>query len=255
MSDIELFNYESQAIRVSVVDGEPWWVAKDVCDVLGIANPSDALRGLDEDERNTLVIAEGNRGNPNVGAVNEPGLYSLILRSRKPEAKAFKRWITHEVLPTIRRTGGYFTPDALLDLTDPDAALDKLIEVANVAKEYRAKLIAAEAKAAINAPKVEAFDIFMDADGTYSVGTVAKMLGIGQNKLFTKLRNENVFIGKGHFLNTPYQKYMKHFAVKQATIKRSTGEVQTTYTTQVQPSGVDFIARKLGLIVQESLPL
>ena len=105
------FEYQHRTVRVVKDDeGNPWWVAKDVCDVLGLSNPSEAISALDDDERNTLRISEGilpTRGNPNVNVINEPGLYTLIIRSNKPEARAFKRWITHEVLPAIRRNGRY----------------------------------------------------------------------------------------------------------------------------------------------------
>ncbi len=108
----KVFNYQDQQVRTVVKDGEPWFVAKDVCDVLEIGNPSQALSRLDEDEKNTVILNEG-IGNPNKTIVNEPGLYSLILGSRKPEAKQFKRWVTHEVIPTIRKTGGYVANDDL----------------------------------------------------------------------------------------------------------------------------------------------
>lgn len=104
------FEYEGKQVRVVVVDGEPWWVAKDVCDVLGIGNPSMALSRLDDDEKGLSSI-ETPGGVQQVAVVNEPGLYTLILGSRKPEAKAFKRWITHDVLPTLRKTGRYEMPD------------------------------------------------------------------------------------------------------------------------------------------------
>ena len=112
-NEIQIFNYGQNDIAVIMVDGEPWWIAKDVCDVLDLTNPTEAIRALDSDERNTLRISEGIRGNPNVNIINEPGLYSLIIRSNKPEAKKFKRWITHEVLPTIRKTGGYVASDVV----------------------------------------------------------------------------------------------------------------------------------------------
>lgn len=96
-------------VRTVMVDNVPWFVAKDVCECLEIGNPSQAITRLDEDERNTLILNEG-IGNPEKAVVNEYGLYNLILGSRKPEAKAFKRWITHEVLPAIRKTGSYFVP-------------------------------------------------------------------------------------------------------------------------------------------------
>lgn len=107
---LEVFRYEKRDVRVVMQDGEPWWVAADVCAVLGLDDTHQALRGLDDDERNTTRIVSGKRGNPNRAIVNEPGLYSLILHSRRPEAKAFKRWITHEVIPSIRKTGAYVDP-------------------------------------------------------------------------------------------------------------------------------------------------
>jgi prophage antirepressor-like protein len=98
----------AQQVRSLIIDGEPWWVAVDVCAVLEVGNPSQALRHLDEDERaETLISSEGTPGNPRRAIVSEPGLYSLILRSRKPQAKAFKRWITHEVIPQIRKHGSF----------------------------------------------------------------------------------------------------------------------------------------------------
>ena len=92
--------------------GNPWWVAKEVCDVLGLENVTKAVSALDEDERNTLTIGKGIPGNPIKTIINEPGLYSLIFKSRKPEAKTFKRWVTHEVLPAIRKTGTYHHAEA-----------------------------------------------------------------------------------------------------------------------------------------------
>lgn len=104
-----------------------------------------------------------------------------------------------------------------------------------------------QAKVEETAPKAEAYDSFMDADGTYSVGTVAKMLGLSQNKLFQELRNHRVLISKGAMRNTPYQQYMHHFGVKAHTFNRSDGSESTSYTTRVQSSGVDFIRRKLRI--------
>lgn len=106
---IDLFQYQGNKFRHLIDErGDPWIVAADVCSILDIANVSDAVEKLDEDERNTIAINEGIRGNPNRLFVNEPGLYRLIFQSRKPEAKAFTRWVTHEVLPSIRQTGSYF---------------------------------------------------------------------------------------------------------------------------------------------------
>lgn len=117
-SPLALFKHEKfGSLRVVRSDqGDPWFMAKDVCECLGLENISEALRGLDEDEKITLSNPDGNprAGIPHqMNVVSEPGLYSLILRSRKPEAKAFKRWVTHEVIPSIRKTGAYATNNAL----------------------------------------------------------------------------------------------------------------------------------------------
>lgn len=122
-SNVKLFEKEEFGkVRVVMREGEPWFVAKNVCECLELGNVTEALRGLDDDEK---VQLETNIINPEVGGrgtllISEAGLYSLILRSRKPEAKAFKRWVTHDILPSIRRSGGYVmakpddTPEAIL---------------------------------------------------------------------------------------------------------------------------------------------
>ncbi|ALP36356.1 hypothetical protein ASL14_09410 [Paenibacillus sp. IHB B 3084] len=107
----KVFNYGEREVRTVVIEGEPWFVAKDICDSLGITNQGNAVARLDEDEKQTIRLTDTLSRNPNTVIVNESGLYSLILGSRKPEARAFKRWITHEVIPTIRKTGGYVAND------------------------------------------------------------------------------------------------------------------------------------------------
>ncbi|WP_220140246.1 BRO-N domain-containing protein [Kitasatospora acidiphila] len=104
------FDFEGQEVRVVKVDGEPWWVAADVCAVLEIRNSRDALKNLDDDETGVETIYTSG-GPQRLSIINEPGLYSLVLRSRKPQARAFRRWLTHEVIPAIRRTGRY-APEA-----------------------------------------------------------------------------------------------------------------------------------------------
>jgi prophage antirepressor-like protein len=114
MSELTIFdNSEFGEVRTLTRNGEPWFVAADVCRVLELGNPSQAITRLEDDEKaNTLISNEGVRGNPNMTIINEPGLYTLVLGSRKPEAKTFKRWITHEVIPAIRKTGVYSAPGA-----------------------------------------------------------------------------------------------------------------------------------------------
>lgn len=143
-------------IRVIERDGEPWFVAKDVCSVLGLGNVSMALRDLDEDEKaqvNVNISSSDVKRGRDPYVINEPGLYSLILRSRKPQAKEFKRWVTHEVLPTIRKTGAYIDPASALAESVASGDIDTLLELAqasvNAAKEARAELKVARPKAAL----------------------------------------------------------------------------------------------------------
>lgn len=106
MTELDLFQYAGQDVRTVIVDGEPWFVATDVCRILDHSNASMAVASLDDDEKGLRTV-DTLGGAQSLMCVNEPGLYSLIIRSRKPEAKAFKRWVTHDVLPQIRRIGRY----------------------------------------------------------------------------------------------------------------------------------------------------
>lgn len=125
------FEYNQQQVRVVVIDGNPWFVAKDVCDVLDIGNSRQAVDRLDEDEKGvTSVDTLG--GSQAVTVVSEPGLYSLVMTSRKPEARLFRRWVTHEVVPAIRKTGAYVAPAASLE--------DLIIMQAQSVKELKARV-------------------------------------------------------------------------------------------------------------------
>ncbi|WP_345806677.1 BRO-N domain-containing protein [Bacillus pumilus] len=139
------FDYKGNNVRTFMRDEEIWFVARDVCNILEIGNPSQALSRLDEDEKNTIILNEG-IGNPNKTIVNEPGLYTLILSSRKPEAKQFKRWVTHDVLPAIRKSGMYISEDAtreqklfnydLLEETFKNCGIENLYELYKECVDY-----------------------------------------------------------------------------------------------------------------------
>ena len=141
---LQILTYEDKPCRMTLLEGEPWWVAKDVCDILEIKFHRDAVSRLDDDERGSVVV-DTLGGSQTMSAVNESGLYSLIFDSRKPEAKKFKRWVTHEVLPTIRRTGVFALAGAMpleqskaLAAQLRSAAAQKRLEAAEL--ECRAKL-------------------------------------------------------------------------------------------------------------------
>lgn len=155
-SALQVFSFsETNQVRVHRDEaGATWWVAKDVCDILEIANSRDALARLDEDERGVVSTDTPTGGRQQSAAVNEPGLYSLILGSRKPEARAFKRWVTHEVLPQLRRTGSYYVPTAKLENLDL---------VPRVVKAFKSGLVGkAEARATLGLPP-ESDDEFFGA--------------------------------------------------------------------------------------------
>ena len=149
MSDMKLFqNPEFGKVRCYIVDGEPWFVAKDICDALDLSNVGMAIDRLDDDEKNTISLTDGNRGNPNAAIVSEPGLYSLVLVSRKPDAKKFKRWIAHTVLPSIRKHGVYATPEAVSTLSDKELMARAVLAAQETIKQIEAERDAEKALAA-----------------------------------------------------------------------------------------------------------
>lgn len=179
MNSMKVFQYESAQIRTVDIDGEPWFVAKDVCDALDIDNASDALSRLDKDERNTIVLTEGIIGNPTKSIVNESGLYALVLSSRKPEAKAFKKWITSEVLPSIRKTGKYsIVKDMTGGFAIPRTMAEALRLAADQAEQIEKML-----------PKVEAAEALTRCEKTMSITETAKHFGLHPKKqVFPYLR-------------------------------------------------------------------
>ena len=249
MSDIQIFqNPQFGAVRTIERDGEPWFVAADVCRALGHSNVTVALDRLDEDEKAKL-----NLGLPGgaTGCVNEPGLYSLVLGSRKPEAKAFRRWITHEVIPSIRRHGAYMTPDALEKaLLSPDY----LLKVVTALKDETDKRKALEAEAALNKPKVLFSEAVASSHNSILIGDLAKLIRqngvpVGQKRLFEILRQEGFLISRGEARNMPTQKAMEAglMEIKETTIASPDGFTRVTKTPKITGKGqVYFINRYLG---------
>lgn len=240
MNDVKIFeNPEFGRVRTTVIDGEPWFVAADVCHALDIGNPSDALNRLDDDER-TLVSIEGASNGKPVNGVNEPGLYSLVLGSRKPEAKAFKRWITHEVIPAIRKTGGYHVPQSPEEqMAQGILAAQKLLaEKDKRIEEMRPKEIFADAVS------VSKTDIL--------IGDLAKLIkqnghDIGQKRLFAWLREKGYLIKrKGLDWNMPTQKAMemKLFRVKETVVTHSDGHTTVSKTPKVTGKGQVYFVNK-----------
>lgn len=238
-NEIAIFNFGENEIRTLVVEGDPWFVAKDVCDILEIKNQGNAVSRLEDDEKQTVRLTDTLSRNPNTTVVNEYGLYNLILGSRKPEAKAFKRWITHEVIPTIRKHGAYLTDEVLAKtLDDPNYILGLITNLA----EERNKRIAAEQIIELQAPKVEAYDAFLSAENTMTLTEVGKSLGLSGIKLCMLLREIGVLLKIPH--NAPAQKYLDKGYFTVIYGKKKDGNLPVLQT-RVTASGVDFIHRIL----------
>lgn len=200
MEQIQFFSFESKEVRTVTIDNEPWFVANDVTKILGLSNTTVALQKLDSDERAKFNL--GRQGETNV--VNEYGLYGLILTSRKPEAKSFKRWIKHEVLPSIRKHGMFATEKTIDQmLEDPDTMIKVLTEM----KEERAKRRLAEEKAAKLEPKAKFCDVVLQNPALVNVTVIAKDYGMSAQAMNKLLENLGVQYNQNKvwFLYAKYQ--------------------------------------------------
>src|SRR5690606_15010770 len=231
-----------------VLDNEPWFVAKDVAGILGFEHTPTMTRTLDEDEKGVHIIHTLG-GEQQMTIINEPGLYSVILKSRKPEAKQFKRWVTHEVIPSIRKHGAYMTPEKIEEvLTDPDT----IIKLATTLKEERQKRLEAEKKIEQQKPKVLFADAVETSESSILIGELAKILrqngiDIGRNRLFQWLR-ENGYLcrqrGEQYNLPTQYSMDLGLFEIKKRTINNPDGSVRVTRTPKVTGKGQIYFVNK-----------
>lgn len=259
-NEIQRFDFKGASLR-TLTDkaGEPWFVAKDVCDILELGNTTNALRALDEDEKtnftNCNVAQNGGRA-PLI--ISEPGLYKLVMRSRKPEAKEFQRWVTHEVLPSIRRTGGYIpTTDADDDMT----ILAKAVMIGQRTMEAQKRKIAEQQTRIVELePKARFADAVAASDGTCLVGELAKMLrqngmDIGQNRLFRLLQADGYLGKSGSNRNVPTQRAMDLglFRIKETTVTHADGHTTVSRTPKVTGKGQRYFIDRYWSRAQPSL--
>ena len=244
MSDLQIFNYQSNEVRTIQKNGEPWFVLKDVCQVLGIGNSRMAADRLDPDEKGVSQI-DTPGGKQEMTCINESGLYNVILRSDKPEAKPFRKWVTSEVLPAIRRHGAYMTPETIEKaLTDPDT----IIQLATTLKEERAARLALEAQAQADKPKVLFADAVATSKTSILIGELAKLISqngisIGQNRLFAWMRDNGYLIRrKGSDYNMPTQRSMELclFEIKETVVAHADGHTSTNKTPKVTGKGQQY---------------
>lgn len=205
--EIVPFNFENKYEIRTVLDrqtGDPLFVAKDICDVLEIKNPTQAVRQLDDDERAMQNI--GRQGKTNI--INESGLYALIMRSNKPQAKPFRKWVTSEVLPSIRKHGAYMTPDILENaISDPNS----LVRILEGLKEERTKRIEAEKMVTEMKPKADFIDAVTPSEAKMTLSDYGRVLkdegklSTGAQKIFGQLRELGVI---QQISSMPYDRYV-----------------------------------------------
>ncbi|MGH0448540.1 BRO family protein [Bacillus mycoides] len=246
MNQLQVFNNEEFGQVRTVTQGEDvWFVAKDVSDVLEYRDTHNMVRFLDEDEKDTHQVSTPG-GSQMMKVINESGLYSAILKSKKPQAKAFKKWVTSEVLPSIRKHGAYMTDQVLEQaVTNPDFAIGLLTKL----KEEKEKLAAAQQQIVQQQPLVTFAEACMQSDKSLKVSEVAKLaakhnIKIGQRQLFAKLREwELMFKRSTEPTQTAVEKGL--FEITQGVKQKPSGEPFTWTTTYVTPKGQAYIIDRL----------
>lgn len=243
MTDLQIFNSpEFGAIRTIEKDGEPWFVGKDVAVVLGYGDTDQALRKHIDDEDKLTRRFDGSGQNRQMTIINESGLYSLVLSSKLPTAKKFKRWVTNEVIPSIRKHGAYMTPETLEKvLLSPDT----LMQLAQNLKDEQEKRKALEAQIESQKPAVLFTGAVETSKTSILIGELAKMLkqngvNIGQNRLFEWLRQHGYLIKRnGTDYNMPTQRSMDMglFEIKETTINNPDGSIKINKTSKVTGKG------------------
>lgn len=249
MDEIKIFeNPEFGMVRTVEVNGEAYFVGKDIAEILGYSRPDHAIANHVDDEDKLMYQIDTSGQNRTMFIINESGVYSLILSSKLPKAREFKHWVTSEVLPTIRKHGAYLTEDALhRAITEPDF----LIKLATELKEEKTRRRQLEVEAEENKPKVLFADAVETSQSSILIGDLAKLLKqngveIGQKRLFEELRERGYLIKYGNSRNMPTQRAMELglFEVKERVISNPDGSVRITRTTKVSGKGQTYFINK-----------
>lgn len=253
MNELQIFkNTEFGEIRTVTIDNEPWFVGKDIAEILGYANASKALADhVDNDDKlnNESLSSLGQRGG---WLINESGLYSLVLSSKLPSAKRFKKWVTSEVLPSIRKNGGYIAGQETLS---DEELMAKAILVAQKKIAERDKIIEKQRlKIEADKPKTIFADAVSTSHTSILIGDLAKLIcqnGVqtGQKRLFQWMRENGYLMKSGASYNMPMQRYIEQglFEVKESSVQNPDGSVRVTRTTKVTGKGqLYFINKFLG---------
>jgi prophage antirepressor-like protein len=251
-TDIQIFkNSQFGDIRIATNEqGEPIFCLPDLCNVLGLTNPSSVKNRLDKEDvqlidLHALNYTEGT-GNSMTNFVNESGFYDVLLQSSSTKVKPFRKWVTSEVLPSIRKHGGYLTPQKIEEaLLNPDT----IIQLATNLKEERQKRLEAEKQISVLKPKADLMNKVMDCDQKIDIGQAAKILGLsfGRNTLFVRLREKGIFFKNR---NEPKQEYIErgYFDLKEKWIDREHHDGFMVVKVLVTQKGLDFIAKLFEVV-------
>lgn len=248
MNQPQLFNFKGQQVRTVTINDEPYFVGKDVAMILGYSNTRDALvKHVDNEDKLTSQIATPGQ-NRNMTVINESGLYSLILSSKLPQAHEFKRWVTSEVLPSIRKHGAYMTPQTIEKaLLSPDT----IINLATQLKEEQEQRKHLQEENEQMKPKALFADAVSTSNSSILIGQLAKILrqngvSIGQNRLFAWMRKHGYLGTRGSNRNVPTQRSMELglFKTKETVINHSDGHTTVNITTKVTGKGQQYFIQK-----------
>lgn len=256
MNELQIFeNPAFGKIKTVVKNAEPWFIGKEIATILGYKDTSDALKKHVDDDDKGVGKMPTPGGKQKVIIINESGLYSLVISSKLPQAKSFKRWITHDVIPAIRKHGGYLTNDKIEEvLTDPDT----IIKLATTLKEERLKRAEAERRLEEAKPKMIFADAVSASDTTILIGDLAKLIKqngheIGQKRLFEWLRKNGYLIKRyGADYNSPTQRAMELglFKIKETAITHSDGHVTVSRTVKVTGKGQQYFINKFAALAK-----
>lgn len=241
MSAILPFYFEEQPVRVEDRDGEPWFVLSDICRALGLSNVGDAAARLDDDEKDNIGITDAIDRARQVIAVSESGVYSLVFSSRKEGARRFKRWVTHDVLPAIRRTGQFGGGVPVAALQDPAAMREILLA-------YCDRVIQAETANAQLTEKASALDRLANSSGSLCITDAAKALGVQPKRLFHRLAGENWIYrrtGSGEWVAYQNRLNAGLLELKVTRLTRTNGPAKMVEQVLITPKGLARLAEDI----------
>lgn len=251
MNNLQIFNSpDFGQIRTIQQNGEPWFVGKDVAKILGYERADNAIRNHVDDEDKLMHQISASGQNREMYIINESGLYSLILSSKMPKAKEFKRWVTSEVIPAIRKTGGYIAGSE--SMTDAEIMAKAVLVAQSTIRQRDQRIKELESDVAAAKPKVLFADAVSASDSTILIGDLAKILkqngyNTGQKRLFQWLRDNGYLIKRqGADYNSPTQRSMELglFRVKETPIIHADGHVTVNKTVKVTPKAQIYFANK-----------